>query len=261
MSVLPEPGCIALMSSRLQSPLMYGADRPRVCDPCAAPLTFGDIQILEGWHVYCHFHSLMHSVIAKFKGPRSSQAWPYALACSTALALLASLLWLAPWQVWHDSPATVPQSMPLQGSDHTAEETVRPTAQPVVAPTSERGALPSAPAPQSPEQPHISTTADEPTAVWDTQAMQGLATRLETNRSDSEEYLDTGAMDRLLARLASADKTASAPSQRSKAARKRGTRVPPRVGNRRAPGSVSPPRADPAPLSAASGMQFPEASR
>jgi hypothetical protein len=250
-----------MVSSRPQLPLIYGGSRRRVCDPYAAPLTSGDIQILEGLHVHFHFHSLMHSVNAKCKGPRCRQAWQYALAGSTALALLASLLWLAPWQVWHDGPATVPQSMPLQGSDRTAEETARTSAQPVVAPTSEVGSLPSAPAPQSLEQSRISTTAEEPAEVRDPQAMQGLATGLETARRNPEEYLDTRAMDRLLAKLASADKTASPPSQRSKAARKRSTRVPPRVGNRRAHGSVSPPRVDAAPLSSASGMQFLDASR
>jgi hypothetical protein len=218
-------------------------------------------QILEGLHVYVHFHSLMHSVIAKFKGPRRSQAWPYALAGSTALALLASLLWLAPWQVWHDGPATVPQSMPLQSSDRTTEGTARPTARPLVAPTSEVSSLPGAPVPQNPEQPHTSKTTEEPTTVWETQAMQGLATGLETTRSHPEEYLDTRAMDRLLARLASADKTASPPSQGAKAARKRSARVPPRAGNRRAPGSVSPPRVGAAALRSASGVPSPDASR
>lgn len=254
-----------MVSSRPQPPLIYGAGRRRVCDPCAAPLTFGDIQILEGLHVYFPFHSLMQSVIAKFKGPRGSQAWQCALAGSTALALLASLLWLAPWQGWHDGPATVPQSMPLQGSDRTTEETARPTAQPPVAPSSaprsDVGLRPSAPAPQNPEQPHISATAEEPTAVRDTQARQGLATGMETTRSHPEEDVDTRAMDRLLARLASVDKMASPPSKRSKAARKRGTRVPPGVGHRRAPGSVSPPRIDSASLRAASGMPFRDAPR
>jgi hypothetical protein len=251
---LPEPGCIAMVYSRPQPPLIYGWGRRHVCDPYAAPLMFGDIQILEGLHMYSHLHSLMQSVIAKCKGPRWSQAWPCALAGSTALALLASLLWLAPWHVWHDGPATVPQSTPLQGSDRIAEETARPTAQPVVAPTSEVGSRPSAPASQSLEQPRISTTAEEPTEARATQAMQGLATGLETASSHPEEYLDTRAMDRLLARLASADKTASPPFQRSRAARKRGSRMPTRVGNRRTPGSVSPPRVDAAPLSSASGM-------
>jgi hypothetical protein len=211
--------------------------------------------------VYFDFYTLVQSVIAKCKGPRRIQAWQCALACSTALALLAGLLWLAPWQVRHDNPTTVHQSMPLQGSDRTTEEIAQPTAQPLVIPTSEVGSLPSAPAPQSPERPPTPATSEKPTEVLDTQAMQGLVTRLETTRSNPEEHLDTRAMDRLLARLESVDKTGSPPSPRSKAARKRGTRVLPRAGDHGAPGSISPPRDDSAPLSSAAGMQFPAASR
>src|SRR4030095_9583998 len=119
---------------------------------------------------------------------------------------------------------------PLQGSDRTVEETAQPTAQPLVTPTSEVGSLPGAPAPQSPERPHTSAISEKSTEVLDTQAMQGLGTRLETARSKPEEHLDTRAMDRLLARLESVDKTGSPPSPRSKAARKRGTRGLPRIG-------------------------------
>src|SRR5439155_22002359 len=199
--------------------------------------------------------------IAKFKGPRRLQAWQCALACSTALALLASLLWLAPWPVRHDGRATVPQSMPLQGSDRTAEEIAQPTAQPLITPTSEVSSLPSAPAPQSLERPYTSATSEEPTEVLDAQAMQGLVTRLETAKSNPEEHLDTRAMDRLLVSLESADKTGSPTSPRTKVARKRGSRVLTRAGDRGAAGSVSPPHDDPAPLSAAAGSQFPAAAR
>jgi hypothetical protein len=185
--------------------------------------------------VYFDFYTLVQSVIAKCKGPRRIQAWQCALACSTALALLAGLLWLAPWQVRHDNPTTVHQSMPLQGSDRTTEEIAQPTVQPLVAPTSEVGSLPSAPALQSPEQPHISATSEEPTEVLDTQAMQGLVTRLEAARSNPEEHLDVRAMDRLLARLESADKTGLPTSPRSKVARKRGPRGLPRAGDRGTP--------------------------
>ena len=211
--------------------------------------------------MYFDFHSLVQSVIAKFKGPRRIPAWQHTLACCTALALLASLFWLVPWQERQDGPATVPQSMPLQGSDRTTEETAQPTAQPLVAPTSEGGTLSSAPAPQSPEQPHTSATSDEPTEVLDTQALQGLVTRLETARSNPEEHLDTRAMDRLLASLESADKIGSPQSPRTKVARKRGPRGLPRVGDRGASGSASPPRADSAPLSAAAEVRFPDAPR
>ena len=211
--------------------------------------------------MYCDFRCLIKSVIAKFKSPRRIPAWQRVLACSTALALLASLLWLAPWQGRHDGPATVPQSMPLQDIDRKTEETARTTTQSLVAPTSESGSLPSAPIPQSPEQPHTSAPSEEPTEVLDTQAMERLVTRLEAARNNPEEYLDTRALDRLLARLASVDKTRSSASPRSKVARKRGVRVFPRAGGHGVPGSVSPPRDDPAPLSAAVGMPFPAAAR
>jgi hypothetical protein len=210
--------------------------------------------------VYFDFYSLVQSVITKFKGPSRIQAWQYALVCST-LALLAGLLWLAPWQVRHDGRATGHQSMPLHGSDRTTEEIAQPTTQPLVAPTSEADSLPSAPMPQSPEQPHTSVTSEEPTEILDTQAMQRLVTRLEAARSNPAEHLDARAMDRLLARLESADKTGAPPSPRSKVVRKRGVRVLPRAGDHGAPGSVSPPRDDPAPLSAAAGMPFPAAAR
>jgi len=74
----------------------HGWSRRRVYEPHSPPLIFGDIQALEGLHVYFDFYSLVQSVIAKFKGPRRIQAWLCALACSTTLALLTSLLWLAP---------------------------------------------------------------------------------------------------------------------------------------------------------------------
>jgi hypothetical protein len=221
----------------------------------------GDIQALEGLYVYCDFHSLIKSVLTKFKGPRRIQAWHGILAYSTALALLASLLWFAPWQGRHDGPAIVPQSMPLQDSDRRTEGAARPTTQPLVAPTSEAGSLPSTPIPQSSEQPHTSATSEEPTEVLNTQAMQRLVTRLDEARSNPAEHLDARAMDRLLARLESADKTGSPPSPRAKVVRKRGVRVLPRAGDHGAPGSVSPLRDDPAPLSAAAGTPFPTAAR
>ena len=211
--------------------------------------------------MYCDLRCLIKSVIAKFKSPRRIPAWQRVLACSTALALLASLLWLAPWQGRHDGPATVPQSMPLQDIDRKTEETARTTTQSLVAPTSEAGSLPSAPIPQSLEQPHTSVTSEEPPEILDTQAMQRLVTRLETARSNPAEHLDARAMDRLLARLEAADKTGSPPSPRSKIVRKRGVRVLPRAGGHEAPGSVSPPRDDPAPLSSAAGNGIPAAAR
>jgi len=46
--------------------------------------------------VYFDFPSLIKNVIAKFDGVRRIPAWQRALACSTVLVLLASLLWFAP---------------------------------------------------------------------------------------------------------------------------------------------------------------------
>ena len=211
--------------------------------------------------MYCDFHCLIKSVLAKFKGPRRIQAWQGVLACSTALALLASLLWFAPWQGRHDGPAIVPQSMSLQDSDRQTEGAARPTTQPLVAPTSAAGSLPSAPIPQSPEQPPTSVTSEEPTEILDTQAMQRLVTRLDEARSNPAEHLDVRAMDRLVARLEAAEKTGSPPSLPSKIVRKRSVKVLPRASDHGAPGSVSPPRDDPASLSSAAGMPFPAAAQ
>ena len=212
----------------------HGWGRWRVSSIFSAA-SIGDIQALEGLHVYCDFHCLIKSVLTKFKGPRRIQAWQGALPCSTALVLLASLLWFAPWQGRHDGPATVPQSMPLQDSDRRTEATATPTTQPLVAPTSEAGSLPSAPMPRSSEQSHTSATSEEPTEVLDTQDMQRLVTHLEAARSAPAEHLDARAMDHLLARLESADKTGSPPSPRSKVVRKRGVRELPRAGDHGAP--------------------------
>ena len=226
--------------------------------------------------MYLDFHSLMKSVSLKIKRTKRIPVWQLVLACSTVLALLASLLWLVPWQMQQDGPTTVTQSMRIQGSDHTAEGTVQPNPPPLTALTSAGDTGPEAAASQHPGLPtqqsqtssvdpgqerHAPALAQEPTEVLDTQAMQALVTRLEASRSNPEEHLDMRAMDRLLARLESADKTASPASPRSKIARKRNTRVLPRAGDRGAPGAVSPPRTDSFPLSPASEMQFPDPPR
>jgi hypothetical protein len=226
--------------------------------------------------VYLDFHSLMKSVLLKVKRTKRIPAWQLALACPTVLALLTGLLWLAPWQMRQDGPATITQSRPIQGSDRTAEGPVQPNPPPLTALTSAGDTVPEAPASQNPVLPtqqsqtssvdpgqehHAPALSQEPTEVLDTQAMQKLVTRLETSRSNPEEDLDTRAMDRLLARLESADKIASSASSRSKIARKRSTRVLPRAGDRGAPGAVSPPRTDAFPLSSASEMPFPDPPR
>lgn len=213
--------------------------------------------------MYLDFHSLVQSVIAKVRGTRRIPVWQRALAGSTALALLASLLWFAPWQVRHDDPATIPQSMPVQGSDRAAREPKQstppfasptavsvvpsqvPEAGPVLPP--EKGEVSDAAPAQQPQTP---TTSEAPAEVLDTQAMQALVTRLDTSRSIPEEHLDTKGMDNLLARLELADKTTLPTAPRSKVARKRGPRSVPRASvGHGAPGLTSPSRSDPVPLS------------
>jgi hypothetical protein len=235
--------------------------------------------------VYPDFYSRVKSIIARCKGTRHLPVWQRALACSTALALLVSLLWLAPWQARHNDLATAPQPMPIQASDPPAVETAQPTPQPLVTPpaastgtgqVSEVATGPAVPTLQSPallteqskasrvdpgQERHTPTTSEEPMEVLDTQAMQGLVTRLEAARSSPEEHLDTRAMDRLLARLEPTDKPASPPAPRSKVPRKRARGSPRAAADRGAPGTVSPPRADAAPLRAASELPFPDIAR
>ena len=225
--------------------------------------------------MYLDFHSLVKSVLAKVRGARHIPVWQLALAGSTALALVASLLWFAPWQVRHDGPATIPQSMPVQGSDRAAEGTTQSTP-PFASPTAvsavpsqvpeagpvlplEKGEVSDA----APAQQHQTpTTSDAPAEVLDTQAMQALVTRLDTTRSIPEEHLDTKGMDNLLARLETADKTTLPTAPRSKVARKRGARSVPRASvGHGAPGLTSPPRSDPVPLSPAPEFQFPNAPK
>lgn len=248
----------------------------------------GGTQPLEGLEVYrySYFLAFIRSIIAKFKGTRRISVWRHALAFSSALALLASLLWLVPWQGQHDGPVTIPQPMPIQGSDHTAEETAQPTLHPLASPTAasavpsqvpEAGTahgedIPQGPAllPEKSEAPsaapalpgHVPAISQEPVEVLDTQAMQGLVTRLETERSTPEERLDTKAMDNLLARLEPADKGTLPTARRSKVAKKRGARSLPRAAvGRGTPGSTSPPRSASVPLSPAPEFQFLDAPK
>ncbi len=248
----------------------------------------GGTQPLEGLEVYrnLYFRRFVQSIIAKFRGMRRIPVWQCVLAFSTALALLASLLWLVPWQGQHDGPVTIPQPMPVQGSDHTAEETAQPTLQPLASPTAasavpsqvpEAGTAHGEDVPLSPallpEKSEASGAApalpgptpaisEKPTEVLDMQAMQGLVTRLETARSTPEERLDTQAMDNLLARLEPADKSTLPTARRSKVARKRGARSLPRAAaGRGTPGTTSPPRSDPVPLRPALEFQFLDAPK
>jgi len=200
--------------------------------------------------VYRNFYFLafVQSLIAKCRGTRRIPVWQRALAVSTALALLVSLLWLVPWQGRHDSPVTVSQSMPGQDSDHTAEETAQPTLPPLASPTA-TSAVPSQvseastahreDALQSPVLPvekseasgaaaalqeHIPAISEEPVEVLDAQAMQEFVTGLDAARSTPGEHLDTQAMDHLLARLESSDKPTLPTAPRAKVARKKGAK-------------------------------------
>ena len=220
--------------------------------------------------MYADFLSRVQSVISRCKGVRHLPVWLRTLACATALTLLVSLLWLVPWQARHKALAPAPQSMPIQASDRPATETADPTPQPLVIPPaastagpgqgSEVGTEPSKTSRVDPGQEgRTPTPSEEPAEVLDTQAMQGLVTRLEATRSSPEEHLDTKAMDHLLVELT--DKPAASPAPRSKVPKKR-VRVSPRAAaDRGAPGIVSPPRADTVPLRAASEMPFPDMAR
>ena len=258
-----------------------------MCDSYAPPIEAAG-EALEGSEVYRNFYFLafVQSLIAKCRGTRRIPVWQRALAVSTALALLVSLLWLVPRQGRQDSPATQSQSMPGQDSDHTAEETARPTLPPLASPTaasavpgqvSEASTAHREDALQSPVLPlekseasgaapalqdHTPTISEEPAEVLDAQAMQEFITRLDAARGIPGEHLDTKAMDHLLARLESPDKTTLPTATRSKMARKKGAKSLRRAApGRGTPGSAPPPRSAPVPLSSALASQFPDAPR
>jgi hypothetical protein len=216
--------------------------------------------------VSADFLSRVQSVIARCKSTRHLPVWLRALAGVTTLALLVSLFWLAPWQARHDVLAPVRQPMPSQASDRPAAELTPPTPQlrlgPPAASTgsgqvSDVGAERSQTSRVAPGQEgRAPTPSEEPTEVLDTQAMQGLVTRLEAAGNNQEEHLDTRAMDRLLAELTDKPMT-----PRSKGSKKRARVSPRSTADRGAPGTVSPPQADTGPLRAASDTPFPDMAR
>jgi hypothetical protein len=231
----------------------------------------GGTQHLEGLKVHRKFDFLafVQRFIAKFGGTRRLPLWQRALAVSTGLTLLVSLLWVMPWHRRPDRSATIPQTMPVQGSDHTAEETAQPTLPPPASPTEisavssqlpEIGIAPGEDAHQSPVlQDHPPALSEESAEVLDAQAMQDLVTRLDATRSTPSEHLDIKAMGNLLASLESSDKTTSPTAPRSKGARKKGAKSLPRTApGRRTPGSTPPPQSNPMPLRAALAFQFPD---
>jgi hypothetical protein len=217
-------------------------------------------KVLEGLQVYRKFYFLafVQSLITKGRGTKRIPEWQRALVVSTAFALLGSLLWVIPWQRRPDGPATIPQSMPIQDNDHTAE-TAQPILQPLASPTTssavpsqvpEASTAPSEDALQSPVlQDHPPALSEGPAEVLDAQAMQEFVTRLDAAPSTPSEHLDTQAMDNLLARLESSDKTTLPTAPRSKVAKKKGTKSLPRIApNRKTPGATPPAQSKPAPL-------------
>jgi general secretion pathway protein A len=195
------------------------------------------------------------SVLTESRETRRIPMWQRSLTSSAALTLLASLLWLAPWQGRHDAPSIVSQPTPTQEGDRTAgtvEQTVAPA---MPGQESEVGTVPGeheppnvthmteqskAPGATSAQQRHTPTTSQESARILYVQTMQELATRLKTTRSIPREHLNTQAMDNLLTKLEPTDKIALPPTSRSKEARKRGTRSLPKAAEGpRKPSSVS----------------------
>lgn len=165
--------------------------------------------------------ALVQRIIAACQGRRHIPAWQIGLAAAAALVLLGTLLSLAPWQARHDAPRMPPRATLAHDGDRTAEE-ARETAAPGV-------------------------PAQQP--ATDTPAMQEPVPWPGTARRTHEEYLDTQAMDNLLARLTPATKPPLPPPPRSKAARRKELRTLPRVSSmgRRTPDFVvSPQRSEPA---------------
>src|SRR5262249_40088169 len=65
--------------------------------------------------------ALVQRLIADSQDRRRIPVWQRGLASSAALALLAGLLWLTPWQGRHEAGIMAPQVMPTQSGGHTAE--------------------------------------------------------------------------------------------------------------------------------------------
>lgn len=191
--------------------------------------------------------ALVKHATAAVRGMRRIPVWQLGLAASAALMLLASLLWLAPWQVRPDAPSIVSLPMPAQDGGRLGGEAEQ--AAPMTGPHEASGAA-------AVEPRDISTISEESAEVLDTQAMQELLARLELSRSSPAEHLDTQAMDNLLARLDAGDKTPLPAVPHPRAARRRSDRTLPRATvNHRAHGfASSPQQSDPALVNPAPGF-------
>ena len=177
--------------------------------------------------------ALVRRASADFQGRRRIPAWQLGLASSAALALLGSLLWLAPWQGQHEVPILTPQATLAQGGNPTAEgagETAAPALPSQVPEVETKREEHDA---QSPalmtQKSEASGGAPAQQPATDTQAMPEPVTPPEPARPTHEEHLDTQAMDNLLAGLEPADKATLPAARRSKAAKQRGAKSLPRT--------------------------------
>jgi len=199
--------------------------------------------------------ALVKSVIAESRDTKRIPMWQLGLASSAALTLLASLLWLAPWQGRHDAPPIVSQPIPAQEGDRTAGAVEQTVASAMPRQGTEVGTTPGEHEPQnltrmteqskasgaaSAQQRPTPTTSQESARILYVQTMQELATHLKMTRSTPGEHLNTQAMVNLLTKLEPTDKTALPPTPRSKEARKRGAKSLPKAAEGpRQPSSAS----------------------
>jgi len=183
--------------------------------------------------------ALVKSVIAESRDTRRTPMWQLGLASSAALTLLASLLWLAPWQERHDAPPIVSPPTLAQEGNRTAEAVEQMLAPAIPRQGTEVGTTPGEHEPRnlmrmteqsktssaaSAQLRPIPTTSQESARILYIQTMQELATRLKMTRSTPREHLNTQAMVNLLTKLEPTDKNALPPTPRSKEA-KRGAKI------------------------------------
>ena len=203
--------------------------------------------------------ALVQRVIAESWSGKRISAWQLGLASSAALALLGSLLWLAPWQGRHDAPIFAPQAMLAQGGDRIAEETAA-SAVPSQVPEREtnRGEHDAKSRALMTQKSAASGDVPAQQPATDTQVMQEPVMRPEPARPTHKEHLDTQAMDRLLTRLEPAAKTTLPTARRSKVAKQRGAKPLPRAAA--GPGAprfaLLPRRSDPVPPGPAPEFRF-----
>jgi hypothetical protein len=180
--------------------------------------------------------------------------WQLGLASSAALTLLASLLWLAPWQERHDAPPIVSQPTLAQEGNRTAEAVEQMLAPAIPRQGTEVGTTPGEHEPQnlmrmteqsktssaaSAQLRPILTTSQESARIMYIQTMQELATRLKMTRSTPREHLNTQAMVNLLTKLEPTDKNALPPTPRSKEAKRGAKSLPKAVEGHRQPSSAA----------------------